>query len=96
MVPGRIVPVAPEALIRNRRQVDTAAALKLGAAVLAAAGIETCVVHRIVGAQSVDICISDQLPYIAAVAIQHISIVEDYPTIRNISEVLTLLDNTPT
>ena len=28
--------------------------------------------------------------------IQHISIVEDYPTIRNISEVLALLDNTPT
>ena len=28
--------------------------------------------------------------------IQHLPIVENYPTIRNISEVLTLLDNTPT
>ena len=28
--------------------------------------------------------------------IQHISVVEDYPTVWNISEVLTLLDHTPT
>ena len=28
--------------------------------------------------------------------IQHLPVEEDYPTIRNISEVLTLLDNTPT